>query len=391
MNDFWKRRPQTLYTSDDVRQENRPIVQWLQRANSELVLIKEGDEMIGYDSYTPVAVQDIVRLRRRLDQANVPPRRTDHNLIIGTWNIRALSNLHARWDENAGSPKRNLRAMAIIAEVVRRFDVVAIQEVKRNTTALRVLLDEFLGPNWGVILSDVSAGAEGNAERLVYVYDKRRVIPSGLAGEIVLPSVEGTDAQGAPTMAPATQFDRTPYIVGFQAASERFALVTVHIRYGKVEADRIDEIRNLAQYITHELRERAREAGAEESNLILLGDFNINRRTDDNILFQELLQAGLWVPEAIRGVKSTYGTVPKHYDQIAWLRDDLNLIGGVSAGAIDFSGAVFQEHSLENMSYRVSDHFPLWVEFYTDRSAEAMSNVLGIDPALPDPFAGVPD
>ncbi|MFN8378744.1 MAG: endonuclease/exonuclease/phosphatase family protein [Anaerolineae bacterium] len=347
--------------------------------------------MIAYNKYSPAAVGDIVRLRRRLDQANVPPRRTDHNLIIGTWNIRALSNLYLKWDENPGSPKRNLRAMAIIAEIIRRFDVVAIQEVKRSTQALRVLLDDFLGPNWGVILSDVSAGAEGNAERLTFLYDKRRVIPSGLAGEIVLPPVEVTDAQGRKTMQPATQFDRTPYIVGFQAASERFSLLTVHIRYGKVEADRVEEVRNLARYVAGELRSRATEEGAEETNLILLGDFNISQRTESNILFQELLNVGLWVPEAIRGVKSTYGTTPKHYDQIAWFRDDLRLLGGSTAGAIDFAGAVFKEMSLENMSFRLTDHFPLWVEFFTDRSAEAMASVLGIDPAMPDPFAGVPD
>ncbi len=347
--------------------------------------------MIGYEQYSATTIRDIVRLRRRLDQANVPPRRTDHNLVIGTWNIRALSNLFPAWDENPGSPKRNLHSMAIIAEIVRRFDVVAIQEVKRNTRALRVLLDDFLGPNWGVVLSDVSAGSEGNAERLAYVYDKRRVIPSGLTGEIVLPQVEVTDAQGTKTMQPATQFDRTPYIVGFQAANERFALLTVHIRYGKVETDRVEEISNLARYVATELRERASEEGAEEANLILLGDFNINQRTEDNILFQELLNVGLWVPEAIRGVKSTYGTVPKHYDQIAWFRDDLELLGGSSAGVIDFSGAVYKEQTLENMSYRISDHFPLWVEFFTDRSAEAMAKILGVDPGMPDPFAGVAD
>jgi endonuclease/exonuclease/phosphatase family metal-dependent hydrolase len=347
--------------------------------------------MIGYEQYTATTIRDIVRLRRRLDQANLPPRRTDHNLIIGTWNIRALSNLYVQWEENSGSPKRNLRALAIIAEVIRRFDVVAIQEVKRNTKALRVLLDDFLGPNWGVILSDVSAGASGNTERLAYVYDKRRVIPSGLAGEIVLPPVQVTDAQGTTVMQPAAQFDRTPYIVGFQASSERFALLTVHIRYGRVEADRVDEIRNLASYVAVELRERASEQGAEETNLILLGDFNINERTEDNILFQELLNVGLWVPEAIRDVKSTYGTTPKHYDQIAWFRDDLRLLGGSSAGTVDFAGAVYKEQSLENMSYRISDHFPLWVEFFTDRSAEAMAKTLGVDTGMPDPFLGIAD
>jgi hypothetical protein len=35
----------------------------------------------------------------------------------------------------------------------------------------------------------------------------------------------------------------------------------------------------------------------------------------------------------------------------------------------------------------MSDHFPLWVEFLTDRSTEVMARTLGADPAAPDPLA----
>jgi endonuclease/exonuclease/phosphatase family metal-dependent hydrolase len=347
--------------------------------------------MIGYRKYMPATVEDIVRLRRRLDKANVPPRRTDHNILIGTWNIRALSDLYPQWDENPDSPKRNWHSLAIIAEIIRRFDVVAIQEVGRNTRALRSLVDDFLGANWGVILSDVSTDASGRTERLAYIYDKRRVIPSGLAGEIVLPPIEVEDEQGEKTLKPEIQFDRTPYVVGFQAADERFALLTVHIRYGDVEEDRLEEIQKLSRYVADELRARANEEGAEEVNLILLGDFNINERTEDNILFKELLNVGLWVPETIRDVKTTYGTEAKHYDQIAWFLGDLKLLGGKTAGVIDFTGTVYKDLSLGDMSHRISDHFPLWVEFLTDRSTEAMAEILGVDTGVPDPFAGILD
>lgn len=351
--------------------------------------------MIGYEHYSIETVRDIARLRRRLDLADVPPRRTDYNLLVGTWNIRHFGRLYAHWEENPGSPKRNLRALAIIAEVIRRFDVMAIQEVKRDTQALRLLLDDFLGPDWGVMLSDVTAGDKGNVERLAYLYDRRRVLPSGLAGEIVLPPVAVTTAGdgGAATtvMQPAEQFDRSPYIVGFQAAHERFALLTVHIRYGDVEADRVHEIRALARFVAKEIRDRARFEGAEETNLILLGDFNINERTADNILFRELLEVGLWVPVPIQEVRTTYGTRAKHYDQIAWFRDDLDLPGGERAGTVDFTHAVYQNLTLQQMSYRISDHFPLWVEFHTDRSVEAMATILGLHPAMPDPLGTVPD
>lgn len=311
-----------------------------------------------------------------------PPRRTDHNLIIGTWNLRKFGALHRSWEENPRSPKRNLRGLAIIAEIVRRFDVIAIQEVLRDTAALRFLLDEFLGPDWGVVLSDVTAGEKGLGERFAFVYDRRRLAPSGLAGEIVLPPMAEGD--------PAEQFDRTPYIVGFRAAQERFALLTAHIRYGNVPDDRLPEITRIAEYTALEIRDRARFEGAEETNLIVLGDFNIDKR-QGNPLFDAFVATGLWVPDALRTISTSYGRQSKHYDQIAWFRDDFSLRTEGRAGSVNFVRAVLPELTLRQMTDRVSDHLPLWVEFITDRSDEAMARTLGLDPSMPDPFRDVPD
>lgn len=38
-----------------------------------------------------------------------------------------------------------------------------------------------------------------------------------------------------------------------------------------------------------------------------------------------------------------------------------------------------------------SDHFPLWIEFEIDRSAEAIVRTLGLDIGHPDPFVAVAD
>lgn len=335
-----------------------------------------------YRDYPDFVVEDIVRLRRRLDRVNVPPRRTDHNFIVGTWNIRNLGAYHDAWTENPGSPKRNLRGLALIAEVIRRFDVVAVQEVKRDTSALRLLTDRFLGPHWSVMMSDVTAGDKGNTERSAYLYDTRRVTPSGLAGEIVLPPNDSGD--------PEEQFDRTPYLVGFLAGGERFALLTAHIRYGVDLSARIPELRKLANYTAREIRDRSRYANAEEANLIVLGDFNTDR-DHNNDLFEVFLERGLWVPEELRGLKTTYGQEAKHYDQIGWFRDDMTLQPTGRAGVVDFAGAVFQQLTPMQMTYRVSDHFPLWCEFSTDRSSEALAHVLGVDPNMPNPFGSVSD
>ena len=334
-----------------------------------------------YADYPRAVVEDIVRLRRRLEDSGLPQKLVDRNLLIGTWNIMSFGRVYEGWERNPGSPKRNLRAMAYISEVVRRFDVIAIQEVRRDTAAIRMLLKDFLGPNWGLIVSDVSAGVEGNRERLAFVYDKRRVQPSGLAGEIVLPPRE----DGNPT----EQFDRTPFIVGFQSGGAIFALLTAHIKYGDVPSDRMEEVRALSEYVAAEIRDRTSTSG-EEKNLIVLGDFNIDSR-GDNPLFRAFVSTGLIVPYELLNVKTTYGTEPKHYDQIAWFMGELDMVCTERAGVVDFADAIYQELTLRQMSYRVSDHFPLWVEFLIDRSTEDMALTLGVDPAMPDPFGNVPD
>jgi endonuclease/exonuclease/phosphatase family metal-dependent hydrolase len=339
--------------------------------------------MITYADYPAVVCEDVARLRRRLDRAELPARRTDHNLVVGTWNIRNLGRVQRTWEETGESPVRNLRGLAYIAEVVRRFDVLAVQEIKRDTMGLRVLVDDFLGPDWGVVLSDVSAGHAGNHERLGFIYDRRRVLPSGLAGEIVLPPTADGD--------PAEQFDRTPYVVGFRAGAERLALLTAHIRYGDVPAERRPELERLAAYTAEQIRDRARFAGAEERNLIVLGDFNIDERSERDPLFAAFIASGLTVPPPLRDVRTTVGERAKHYDQIAWFMGDLDLLTAGRAGVVDFAGAVYRDLTPRQATDRVSDHFPLWAEFVVDRSTEAMARTLGLDPGAPDPFAGIPD
>jgi endonuclease/exonuclease/phosphatase family metal-dependent hydrolase len=338
---------------------------------------------VDYEQYPDFVVEDIIRLRRRIRQSGIPPRRTDANVIVGTWNIQKLGGFYDGWTENPASPKRNLRGLAIIAEIIKCYDVIALQEVQRDTSALRYMMKQFLGRHWAVLLTDVTAGEKGNSERLAYLYDTRRVMLSGLSGEIVLPPTK----QGL-----LEQFDRTPYMAGFQAGNEHFTLLTVHIRYGDIPNERIPELRRLAHYTAQELRDRTRTGiSREEPNLLVLGDFNIDKR-QGSPLFDAFVETGLWVPQALQTVKTTTGKTVKHYDQIAWFQgEDFGLKPTGLAGAINFAHAVFQELSTSQASPRVSDHLPLWIEFSTDRSEEAMARTLGVDIDLPEPFSGIPD
>ncbi len=334
-----------------------------------------------YRDYPVEVVEDIARLRRRIQRSGIPGKISDRNLLVGTWNIRHFGEIHPGWGENPGSPKRNFRALAYIVEVIRHLDIMAIQELKRDLSGMRLLLN-WLGPDWGAIMTDVTAGTAGNAERLGFIFDRRRVQPSGLAGELVLPPSPAGD--------PSEQFARTPYAVGFTSGSQRLVLLTAHVKYGSGPEERTPEILALAEHVAHEMRDRALQARTEEENIIVLGDFNIETRIDDP-LFEAFTSTGLVVPDPLVHLRTTFGSVPKFYDQVAWFMEAFNLGYDGRAGTIDFSDALFPELTRRQVSYRVSDHLPLWAEFILDTSEENMAGVLGLDPGMPDPLRTVPD
>jgi endonuclease/exonuclease/phosphatase family metal-dependent hydrolase len=301
---------------------------------------------------------DVARLAVALDE-KVPRKRLDDNLLVATWNVRAFGGLTEAWHAGPGdSPKRDMHALLCIAEIVSRFDVVALQEVKGNLKALRHLL-KLLGPDWSFVLTDVTKGREGNDERMAFLFDTRRIRMSGLACELVVPEED----QGA-----LRQFARTPYAVSFLSAGRdfraTFILVTLHVLWGKSREERSPELKGIADWVAG----MARDVNAYDQNLIVLGDFNIDRRDDAN--YQAFVSSGLEVPGELHEVPRTIfgNSTDRHYDQIAWFCGAgnvpaLSLTYSGKGGCVNFVDVVFRESTKTELSWKLSDHLPLWVEF----------------------------
>lgn len=210
-----------------------------------------------------------------------------------------------------------------IAEIISRFDLVAIQEVKADLEALRRVC-AMLGAWWDYVVTDVTEGTAGNGERLAYLYDSRKVKFSGMIGEVVLPpsKVKGV-AQ------PAEQLARTPQVRGFKAGWYRFELCTVHVYYGESKAldpRRVREIQPLAK--------RAKKKEASSDNLVVLGDFNIFARTDAT--YTALTDAGFVIPKELGSIPGSNVPKNKHYDQIAFLQQRHEPSTTGKAGVFDF-------------------------------------------------------
>lgn len=168
------------------------------------------------------ASEGLIRLKDSFSQNGFPQKRVDGNLLLAAWNIREFGG-----NKYGG---RDDEPLYYLAEIISQFDLVALQEIRDDLADLQRVM-QILGGWWKVLFTDVTAGKRGNKERTGFLYDSRKITFGGLAGEIVLPPIEGNEG------GPAEQLARTPMIVGFRAGWFKFTICTAHLYYGKSKPD----------------------------------------------------------------------------------------------------------------------------------------------------------
>jgi endonuclease/exonuclease/phosphatase family metal-dependent hydrolase len=273
-------------------------------------------------------LQRILQLRQQLDE-EIPQKTAEKTLLLATWNIREF--------DSAAYGDRIAEAFYYIAEIVASFDLIAVQEVRQDLTALNKLMS-ILGGNWSVIFTDVTEGAKGNGERMAFIYDKRKVRFGGLMGELVLPPIIVKDDRGNKIEQPATQVVRTPLMCGFKVGWTDFILTTVHILYGEDKANNVERVEEISQ-IAKFLKRRSEDKNEWSRNLILLGDFNIYDTSD--LTMKAMTDQGFSIPEGLQNIPSN-AIKTKYYDQIAFKVRPGKFGSTGKAGVFDFYKTVFR-------------------------------------------------
>lgn len=229
--------------------------------------------------------------------------------------------------------------MHTLADIVRQFDIVAIQEISTQ--------DEYLIPNFVKLINQsgrkydhVIGRRLGNTtqkEQYAYLFDAQRV-------EI--------DHQSVYTLSdPDNLLHREPLVATFRAREVdpdlafTFTLVTIHTdpSRGVVEQE-LDALAEVYRVV--------RRSSRGEDDIILLGDFN----ADDRHLGRlgqlpgiKPLIAGVW----------TNTRQNKQYDNIIIHQPSTTEYAGRS-GVFD----VIRRYNLtQDQALEVSDHFPVWAEF----------------------------
>ena len=104
------------------------------------------------------------------------PKRRKDAVIIGSFNIRKLGSVK----------KRTEQSWELLKQTISRFDLIAIQEVMDDLSGLEHLRS-LLGEDYGMIVSDVTGakpGNGGNAERLAYLFNWKKIQRTALASDI---------------------------------------------------------------------------------------------------------------------------------------------------------------------------------------------------------------
>ncbi len=325
------------------------------------------------------------------------PKSRDDNLLLASWNIA-----------NLGVQKRSKSARLVIAHILKRFDLIAVQEINDNYRVFTAIM-KTMGKKFDFVMSDTA----GNDERLAFIYNTSKVMPGNLFGEIALRPREyprrnvkvhyrknRQDQVQIFKNFRYTPFDRNPFVGSFKTRNIDLVLANVHLYFGafqksgkeanrKKYARRVLEIHALAKWAN----DRSRGGNAWDKDIVLLGDMNVPNMTHNEATLKALENFD-WksvkfynkdqtaTTESLSRIGGSNLGNDKTYDQIAFSPSNLkNRV--ISNGVFDFDAVVFagkwksiSAHSTQKkavkefnkyLRYYMSDHRPIWVELKTSQ------------------------
>ena len=311
-------------------------------------------------------LDDQIELIKEHQEHRGIPKADDKNLIVATWNLT-----------NFGLQERESSHLELMAEMIRPFDVVAIQEVADDITQLHELL-KYLKGSWKALYTDIA----GNQERLGYLYQEDRLQPTELAAELAMRGYErnkititvGDEETDGAEEVVFPGFNRNPYMVEFKADDFIFSLVNVHLYWTYYKIRRL-EARALAKWA----KSRIDKVGPPNNDIILIGDFNMPRVEEGDKIYEEMIEYGVSFPKYDTNLVGTNLAGDADYDEVAFFPsrtgDDFS-----NMGVFDFDKKVFpdlwppysmasserkpkEKMFFQYIRYYLADHRPLWAEF----------------------------
>ena len=280
------------------------------------------------------------------------------DVSIGTWNLEHLSI----------RPTKDFQG---IAKVARKVDFLAVQELM-SVDALQALANELTtqtGKHWSAMASD-AVGRSSYKEMYGFVWrDDVVAYEDGAVSYL-----DRTDT-----------FEREPYSARFRSIKDgtTFVVATVHILYGKNQADRASEIVALSSYWAW-----LKDTYPGNNQIMLMGDFNTPPTSP---AWDKLdVSAKPLVLDGKSTLSTTDGTFANLYDNI--FVDKQSSIRVKNVQIFDYPKYLGMTHAQGRSS--ISDHAPVFLTAGFSGQSNASANPATAKPANGKPATpakGVPD
>ena len=258
-------------------------------------------------------------------EAPAPAR--GESIRIATFNIQVFGT----------SKLSKPHVMEYLANIARRFDVIAIQEIRSKSSDIIPTYVELInqsGRHYDYVIGD-RLGRSSSKEQYAFIFDRQRI------------EVDRNELYTVHD--PEDLLHREPFVAWFRvrgpAPEEAFTFILINIHTDPDEArEEVNVLDDVYQVV--------RNDGRQEDDVIVLGDLNVDHR--------HLGELGRipnmnWV---ISG-EATNTRKNKSYDNIVFHSRATDEFLG-RAGVFDF----MREFNLtQQQALEISDHMPVWAEF----------------------------
>lgn len=255
--------------------------------------------------------------------------------LFSTILINAQTKLLSWNIENFGKSKSN-QEIVFIAETVKDFDIIAIQEVVAGfggAQAVAKLADELnrKGNKWDYSISEPTSSSAYKTERYAFIWKTNKIKKVGNAWLEKKYNLE---------------IDREPYFCTFEYENKQFTVVNFHAITKSKQPE--TEIKYF-KFLPFEY---------PNLNLIFTGDFNCPQ---SHTVFNPLKKMGYvstFINQKTTLKKNQYDddALASEFDNIFYAPSSLNLL---NSGVLHF----YKKFSTLEAARTISDHIPIWIAF----------------------------
>jgi endonuclease/exonuclease/phosphatase family metal-dependent hydrolase len=230
--------------------------------------------------------------------------------------------------------------MNILAKIIKKYDIVAVQEVRsdeQNVIPALLNLVNDADTQYDYVISE-RLGRTGSKEQYAFVYNTKTV-------SLIPESSYVVDD-------PDDVFEREPFVAFFRSGNFDFKIVNNHIKPDDAE----EELKQLA-VVANGIYD-----SSSEKDIIVLGDMNADGSyfNEDNLA----VILPLWIQLIGNDKDTTVAVSDNTYDRMMTRDTTSNVEYTGTSGVFKWD----TEYGVTDTTFikKVSDHYPIYAEFRTD-------------------------